>query len=170
MKIQHYRGLYALALTTCLIVGSLAHAETDEAVLEPAAFEKSVWDVSTALLTIDLIDALKAVRDTHDLIASKGAAPDIVVLFRSMSDKQVARAEQRGRMISPAIMEEAQGLFEALAALPGVKLQTDDRSSKLLREEYRPLISLIDDVYLALIAYQAQGYSLVPMYPLAGLR
>ena len=51
-----------------------------------------------------------------------------------------------------------------------MKLQTDDRSSKLLREEYRPLISLIDDVYLALIAYQTQGYSLVPIYPLAGLR
>ena len=51
-----------------------------------------------------------------------------------------------------------------------MRLQTDDRSAKLLRAEYRRVISLIDDVYLALIAYQAQGYSLVPIYPLAGLR
>ena len=170
MKIQHCRGVYALVLAVCLMFSFPIRAQADEATFDPQSYEKSVWDISTALLTADLIDALKAVRDTHDLIASKGADPDIVILFRSMSDKQVARAEQRGRMISPAIMDEAQKLFEALAALPGVKLQTDDRSSKLLREEYRPLISLIDDVYLALIAYQTQGYSLVPIYPLAGLR
>ena len=108
-----------LALVTCLMASATTHAETDGMVFEPAAFERSVWDISTALLTVDLIDALKAVRDTHDLIKSKGATPDMVVLFRSMSDKQVARAEQRGRMISPAIMEEARRLFAALAALPG---------------------------------------------------
>jgi hypothetical protein len=170
MKIERHRMVFAAAMAACLSQAAPVSAETESPTPAAQAYEKSVWDVSTALLTGDFIDALKAVRDTHDLIASKGATPDMVVLFRSMSPAQVARTEQRGKMIAPALIEESQTLLEELAKLPGVQLQTDARSLELLREEYRRVVSLIDDVYLALIAYQSQGYSLVTIYPLAGLR
>jgi hypothetical protein len=129
-----------------------------------------VWDVSTALHTGDLINALEAVRDTYDLIKSKGATPDIVVLFRSMSEAQVARTARREQMIAPALVDESRSLLAALEEMPGVRLETDARSLALLREEYRRQVSLIDDVYLALISYQSRGYSLVTIYPLAGVR
>ena len=170
MRIERHRTVFAAAMVACLSLAAPVSAETGDPALAAQVYEKSVWDVSTALLTGDLIDALKAVRDTHDLIESKGATPDIVVLFRSMSPAQVARTEQRGRMIAPALIAESQSLVEELAALPGVQLQTDARSLELLQEEYRRVVSLTDDVYMALISYQSQGYSLVTIYPLAGLR
>lgn len=164
MEYKHHRfAAFAIALMVCLSFLTAAHAES-------RVHEKSVWDVSTALLMGDFIDALKTVRDTHDLMVSKGATPDIVVLFRSMSVSQVTRTERFEQMIAPILIEESRTLLEQLAALPGVRLETDARSRPLLREEHQRIVTLIDDVYLALIAYQAEGYSLVTISPLAGRR
>lgn len=167
---QDQFAAFAVAVVACLSLAAPLRGESDSASPEEQVYEKSVWDVSTALLTGDLIDALEAVRDTHDLIKSKGATPDIVVLFRSMSDAQVARTARREQMIAPALVDESRNLLQALKDMPGVRLQTDARSLALLREEYRRQVSLIDDVYVALISYQSRGYSLVTMYPLAGVR
>ena len=166
MQFRHYRFVAVLVtIMACHSLVASARAESGSYAGDRHIHEKSVWDVSTALLTADFIEALKAVRHTHDLIESNGATPDIVVLFRSVSTAQVARTERLEQMVAPGLVAELRARLEELADLTGVRLQTDARSRALLREDYQRVVTLIDDVYAALITYQSEGYSLVTIYP-----
>jgi intracellular sulfur oxidation DsrE/DsrF family protein len=112
-----------------------------------------------------LANLLQYIDRTYGEVAAAGVAPQFVVGFRSKSSFFVTKGDDYVLEEDlPAMKKVEQGLQRLKER--GIVLEQCLFSAQLYEiepQDFLPQLDLVENGYIALIAYQARGYALVPM-------
>ena len=153
-----------VAFSISLTASSPAFAQ-EYAALKGVKSIKVVFDVRTGIPKVAALQ-LKLIRQTNkDLIAEK-KAPISTVVFLSQSVKLVSTNREGFTPEDLPLLDE---IAEGVAALAkdGIGLElclVAARFHKVDPASVLPEITKVENGYISIIGYQAQGYTLVPVY------
>ena len=153
-----------LALILMLPAAATAGAFTDARALGGLETVKVVVDVNVGepkllLKRIELIDA------TYTQLLDAGAKPVFVVAFRGPATRYVTRGEGHVKKEHLAVKKEVQGWISQFAE-NGFSLEQCSiaaRGQKVPPGDILPEITVVQNGYISLVAYQNRGYALLPM-------
>ena len=153
-----------VAFSISLTASSAALAQ-EYAALKGVTSTKVVFDVRTGIPKVAALQ-LKLIRQTNkDLIAEK-KAPISTVVFLSQSVKLVSSGREGFAPEDLPLLDE---IAEAVRDLSrdGIGLELCLFAAKIHKVEpasVLPEITKVENGYISIIGYQAQGYTLVPVY------
>lgn len=160
-RIERILSWAAAALIICSVGNALAADTDSDSQSDGKVWGKAVYDFRVLGGLTDFIDFMRGAIRTYDNIKTRGAEPDLVFILRSVSKQQAERMRMRSESYAPSIRAETETVLAELLALPGVRMIADDITHGLIDSAVKDQIQVVDDIYLELIQYQAQGYSLV---------
>ena len=108
---------------------------------------------------------MELIDDTYTQLIDAGIQPTFIVAFRGPATKYVTRGI---RYVSPenqAIKKEIQGWIEQFQE-NGISLEQcaiAARGQKVSYEDVLPQITVVQNSYISIVAYQNKGYALLPM-------
>ena len=141
-------------------------AEDTTAEEEPMV-RKVVWDINIRTTPQDLLIQLRAIRETYNDLVLREIEPDMVFLFRGGSVQWLAQQRRQRSGYSPQVIQEIIALLADFQKRPGVRMEADLVARELIQDEAKDLlpgIKPIQNGYVALIEYQAQGYGTISLY------
>lgn len=141
-------------------------AEDTTAEEEPMV-RKVVWDINIRTTPQDLLIQLRAIRETYNDLVLHEIEPDMVFLFRGGSVQWLAQQRRQRSGYSPQVIQEIIALLADFQKRPGVRMEADLVARELIQDEAKDLlpgIKPIQNGYVALIEYQAQGYGTISVY------
>jgi intracellular sulfur oxidation DsrE/DsrF family protein len=124
-----------------------------------AYFDVNIGEPGKLLIRLELIDT------TYRQLVAAGVKPTIVVGIRGKASYFFTRDENYVLDIDLPVKKKAAAWLERFAAL-GFRLEQCILAAGLHEidvEDFLPQLELVDNGYIAMIAYQARGYSFVPM-------
>lgn len=153
--------LLAISLLCGVSVVSAEEHEVPESI-EPtkAVFDFRMSDPKMAVLHLGLI------RQTYDALATANKNPDLVVVFIGPSVKLISKSKE-------GVSQEDQKVLDLIAktisdmSKDGIKLEVCLVAARIMNVDpasVLPEIKRVENGWIAEIEYQAQGYSLVPVY------
>jgi len=157
---------YVALLIAMLMVPdtALAHQFTDANALKGLKAVKVVCDVNVGDPKL-LLRRMELIDDTYTQLIDAGIQPTFVVAFRGPATKFVTRGT---RYVSPehyAIKREIKGWIGQFQE-NGFSLEQcaiAARGQKVSYEDVLPQITVVQNGYISIVAYQNRGYALLPM-------
>ena len=155
----------ALLIAILLVpVTALANQFSDANALGGLKTVKVVCDVNVGDPKL-LLRRMELIDDTYTQLIDAGIQPTIIVAFRGPATKYVTRGT---RYVSPehhAIKKEIQGWIDQFQE-NGFSLEQcaiAARAQKVSYEDVLPQITVVQNSYISIVAYQSRGYALLPM-------
>jgi intracellular sulfur oxidation DsrE/DsrF family protein len=155
----------ALLIAMLLVpVTALANQFTDTNALKGLKAVKVVCDVNVGDPKL-LLRRMELIDDTYTQLIDAGIQPTFVVAFRGPATKFVTRGT---RYVSPehhAIKKEIKGWIDQFQE-NGFSLEQcaiAARGQKISYEDVLPQITVVQNGYISIVAYQNRGYALLPM-------
>ena len=155
----------ALLIAMLLVpVTALANQLTDTKALKGLKAVKVVCDVNVGDPKL-LLRRMELIDDTYTQLIDAGIQPTFVVAFRGPATKFVTRGT---RYVSPehhAIKKEIKGWIDQFQE-NGFSLEQcaiAARGQKISYEDVLPQITVVQNGYISIVAYQNRGYALLPM-------
>ncbi len=155
----------ALLIAILLVpITTLATQFTDENALKGLKAVKVICDVNVGdpkllLRRIELID------ETYTQLIDAGIQPTFIVAFRGPATKFVTRGTGYVSPEDHAIKKEIQGWIDQFQE-NGFSLEQcaiAARSQKVSYDDILPQITVVQNGYISIVAYQNKGYALLPM-------
>ena len=143
---------------------TLANQFSDANALKGLKAVKVVCDVNVGEPKL-LLRRMELIDDTYTQLIDAGIQPTFIVTFRGPATKFVTRGT---RHVSPehhAIKKEIQGWIDQFQE-NGFSLEQcaiAARSQKVPYEDVLPQITVVQNSYISIVAYQNKGYALLPM-------
>jgi hypothetical protein len=166
------RPLGLLSLFVALHTGAALAAATGPATSGETAGEataagdqqmgKILWDIDLRATPGEFNVFIKAIRKTYDDLLQEGIEPNMVILFRGLAAHMSTSGS--GSSWAPKIRQENLRLIGELQELPGVVMEADQEAIRGASDEAKRLltkVSPVENVFLALIRYQSQGYHVI---------
>jgi len=155
----------ALLIAILLVpVTTLANQLTDANALKGLKAVKVVCDVNVGDPKL-LLRRMELIDDTYTQLIDAGIQPTFIVAFRGPATKYVTRGT---RYVSPehhAIKKEIQGWIDQFQE-NGFSLEQcaiAARGQKVSYDDVLPQITVVQNGYISIVAYQNKGYALLPM-------
>jgi intracellular sulfur oxidation DsrE/DsrF family protein len=155
----------ALLIAILLVpVISLANQRTDANALKGLKAIKVVCDVNVGDPKL-LLRRMELIDETYTQLIDAGIQPTFIVAFRGPATKYVTRGTG---YVSPdyhAIKKEIQGWIVQFKE-NGFSLEQcaiAARGQKVSYEDVLPQITVVQNGYISIVAYQNRGYALLPM-------
>ena len=129
------------------------------------ANSRAVFDVRTSDAK-SLLFILKVVEETRAEIVERRAEPHFVLAFRGGTLPLLTAQPKADTAAEKAILEEVRERLTELRR-KGVQLEACNVAARLFKIREADLadsLTLVSNSLVSLIAYQNQGYALVPMY------
>jgi intracellular sulfur oxidation DsrE/DsrF family protein len=145
-------------------VTTLANQLTDANAIKGLKAVKVVCDVNVGDPKL-LLRRMELIDETYTQLVDAGIQPTFIVAFRGPATKYVTRGT---RYVAPehhAIKKEIQGWIDQFQE-NGFSLEQcaiAARAQKVLYEDVLPQITVVQNSYISIVAYQNKGYALLPM-------
>ncbi len=145
-------------------VTTIANQFSDANALKGLKAVKVVCDVNVGDPKL-LLRRMELIDDTYTQLIDAGIQPTFIVAFRGPATKYVTRGT---RYVSPehhAIKKEIQGWIDQFQK-NGFSLEQcaiAARAQKVSYEDVLPQITVVQNSYISIVAYQSKGYALLPM-------
>ena len=147
-----------------LPVNTFANQPTDASALKDLTTVKVICDVNVGdpkllLRRIELID------QTYTQLIDAGIQPSFVVAFRGPASKYVTKGTGHVASENHSIKKEIQGWITQFHE-NGFSLEQcaiAARGQKVSYGDVLPQITIVQNGYISIIAYQNKGYALLPM-------
>jgi len=155
----------ALLLAILLLpIMALADQFTDANALKGLKIVKVICDVNVGdpkllLRRIELID------ETYTQLIDAGIQPSFIVAFRGPATKFVTHGSAYVPREHQAVKKEIQGWIVQFHE-NGFSLEQcaiAARSQKVSYDDFLPQITVVQNGYISIVAYQNKGYALLPM-------
>ena len=156
---------FVLALSLLLFpVGIFANQLTNVNALKGLKNVKVICDVNVGdpkllLRRIELID------ETYTQLIDAGVKPSVVVAFRGPATKYVTRGTGHVPHEDQAIKKEIQGWIGQFSEneISLEQCAIAARGQKVPYDDLLPQITVVQNGYISIVAYQNKGYALLPM-------
>ena len=145
-------------------VATLADQLTDANALKGLKAVKVVCDVNVGDPKL-LLRRMELIDETYTQLIDAGIQPTFIVAFRGPATKYVTRGT---RYVSPehhAIKKKIQGWIDQFQK-NGFSLEQcaiAARGQKVSYDAVLPQITVVQNSYISIVAYQNKGYALLPM-------
>ncbi len=145
-------------------VTTFANQLTDANAIKGLKAVKVVCDVNVGDPKL-LLRRMELIDETYTQLVDAGIQPTFIVAFRGPATKYVTRGT---RYVTPehhAIKKEIQGWIDQFQE-NGFSLEQcaiAARAQKVLYEDVLPQITVVQNSYISIVAYQNKGYALLPM-------
>ena len=126
---------------------------------------KVYFDMKTATPQ-KLENRLMWISDTHDKLVKNGVKTEFVIGFRNQASYYVTKGDDYVFEEELAIKEKIHSWIKKFKKL-GMVMEQCAISARLYDiepEDFFPEIQVVQSSYVSIIAYQAKGYALFPMY------
>jgi len=153
--------LIAMLLVTAI---ALANQFTDANALKGLKAVKVVCDVNVGDPKL-LLRRMELIDDTYTQLIDAGIQPTFVIVFRGPATNFITRGT---RYVSPehhAIKKEIKGWIDQFQE-NGFSLEQcaiAARGQKVSYKDLLPQITVVQNGYISIVAYQNKGYALLPM-------
>ena len=156
---------FVLLLSILLLpVGAFANQFTNVNALKGLTTVKVICDVNVGdpkllLRRIELID------ETYTQLIDAGVKPSFIVAFRGPATKYVTRGTGYVNQEHQSIKKEIQGWIGQFAE-NGISLEQcaiAAHGQKVAFDDLLPQITIVQNGYISIVAYQNKGYALLPM-------
>jgi uncharacterized protein len=155
----------ALLIAILLVpVTTLANQLTDANALKGLKAVKVVCDVNVGDPKL-LLRRMELIDDTYTQLIDAGIQPTFIVAFRGPATRYVTRGTGYVSPDHHAIKKEIQGWIEQFQE-NGFSLELcaiAARGQKVLYDDVLPQITVVQNGYISIVAYQTKGYALLPM-------
>lgn len=124
-----------------------------------AYFDVNIGEPDKLLIRLELIDT------TYRQLVAAGVKPTFVIAIRGKASSFFTRGEDYVLDIDLPAKKKAAAWLERFAA-NGFRLEQCNLAAGLYEidvDDFLPQLRIVDNGYIAMIAYQARGYSFVPM-------
>ena len=147
-----------------LPIMALANQFTDANALKGLKIVKVICDVNVGDPKL-LLRRMELIDETYTQLIDAGIQPSFIVAFRGPATKFVTRGSAYVPREHQAVKKEIQGwifqfhengfsLEQCAIAARGQKVSYDD---------FLPQITVVQNGYISIVAYQNKGYALLPM-------
>lgn len=153
-----------LSLIMILPVLATAGVFTDTQALEGLTTVKVVVDVNVGEPKL-LLRRIELIDETYTQLLDAGVQPVFVVAFRGPATRYVTRGEAHVAQEHLAVKKKIQGWVGQFAE-NGFSLQQcaiAARGQKVPPGDILPEITVVQNGYISLVAYQNKGFALLPM-------
>ena len=154
----------ALLIALLLPAMTLAAQWTDADALKGLKAVKVVCDVNVGDPKL-LLRRLEIIDDTYTQLIDAGIQPTFIVAFRGPATKYVTRGTGYVAPEHRAIKKEIQGWIDQFHE-NGFTLEQcaiAARAQKVSYDDLLPQITVVQNGYISIVAYQNRGYALLPM-------
>lgn len=153
-----------IAILLMVPVTTLANQLTDANAIKGLKAVKVVCDVNVGDPKL-LLRRMELIDETYTQLVDAGIQPTFIVAFRGPATKYVTRGT---RYVTPehhAIKKEIQGWIDQFQE-NGFSLEQcaiAARGQKVSYDDVLPQITVVQNSYISIVAYQNKGYALLPM-------
>lgn len=143
-----------------------ADRQDDAIALKGLTSGKVVWDINTTS-PAKLALYLGVIRETYDDLVRQGVTPEMVFAFRGESLRIISTEHDPITLDAmPGIQESAKIIYEMMLR-PGVRMEACSIAARIFEVDTELIVHGIRPVgntFVSLIAYQAKGYAVIPIY------
>lgn len=153
-----------IAILLMVPVTTLANQLTDANAIKGLKAVKVVCDVNVGDPKL-LLRRMELIDETYTQLVDAGIQPTFIVAFRGPATKYVTRGTRYVTREHHAIKKEIQGWVDQFQE-NGFSLEQcaiAARAQKVLYEDVLPQITVVQNSYISIVAYQNKGYALLPM-------
>ena len=125
---------------------------------------KIVCDVNVGKAKL-LLRRLELIDETYSQLIDAGVTPTVVVTFRGGASLYVTRGGQYVDAKDAGIKKEIQGWIDQFSQ-HGFRIEQcaiAAKAQKVDPDDFLPAVTVVQNGYISLVAYQARGYALLPM-------
>ena len=142
----------------------LAGGHENRNVLSGLTSLKIVCDVNVGDAEL-LLRRLELIDETYSQLLDAGVTPTIVVAFRGGASRYVTRGKGYVKDMNLEVKKEIQEIIELFHS-NGLQMEQcaiAARAYKIDPADFLPAITVVQNGYVSLAAYQARGYAFLPM-------
>ena len=156
----------SIALTFLLLLPSMLFAGTPDnrAALADLTSVKIVCDVNVGKAKL-LLRRLELIDETYSQLLDAGITPMVVVAFRGGASRYVTTGDKYVGAEDLGTKREIQGWINQFSR-HGFRLEQcaiAAKTQKMAPADVMPAVTVVENGYVSLVAYQARGYALLPM-------
>jgi intracellular sulfur oxidation DsrE/DsrF family protein len=125
---------------------------------------KIVCDVNVGEAKL-LLRRLELIDETYSQLIDAGVSPTIVVAFRGGASRYVTNGDKYVSAEDAAIKKEVQGWLVQFKQ-HGFRLEQcaiAAKAWKVDQADFVPAVTVVQNGYISLVAYQSRGYAFLPM-------
>lgn len=125
---------------------------------------KMVCDVNVGEAKL-LLRRLELIDETYSQLIDAGVTPTIVVAFRGGASLYVTRGGRYVDAKDAGIKKEIQGWIDQFSQ-HGFRIEQcaiAAKAQKVDPADFLPAVTVVQNGYISIVAYQARGYALLPM-------
>jgi intracellular sulfur oxidation DsrE/DsrF family protein len=153
-----------IAILTLIPSMLCAGSVDDKVALADLSSVKIICDVNVGEAKL-LLRRLELIDETYSQLLDAGVKPTFVVAFRGGASQFVTRGDGYVTPEAVQIKKEIQGWVDQFRQ-HGFRLEQCAIAAKALKvdpEDILPAISIVQNGYISIVAYQARGYALLSM-------
>jgi intracellular sulfur oxidation DsrE/DsrF family protein len=157
---KHHLIVLLLLLPSLLYAGDL----DDKHALADLTSVKIVCDVNVGEAKL-LLRRLELIDETYSQLIDAGVSPTIVVAFRGGASRYVTNGDKYVSAEDVAIKKEVQGWLVQFKQ-HGFRLEQcaiAAKAWKVDQADFVPAVTVVQNGYISLVAYQSRGYAFLPM-------
>ena len=157
---KHHLIVLLLLLPSLLYAGDL----DDKHALADLTSVKIVCDVNVGEAKL-LLRRLELIDETYSQLIDAGVSPTIVVAFRGGASRYVPNGDKYVSAEDAAIKKEVQGRLVQFKQ-HGFRLEQcaiAAKAWKVDQADFVPAVTVVQNGYISLVAYQSRGYAFLPM-------
>jgi intracellular sulfur oxidation DsrE/DsrF family protein len=157
---KHHLIVLLLLLPSLLYAGDL----DDKHALADLTSVKIVCDVNVEEAKL-LLRRLELIDETYSQLIDAGVSPTIVVAFRGGASRYVTNGDKYVSAEDVAIKKEVQGWLVQFKQ-HGFRLEQcaiAAKAWKVDQADFVPAVTVVQNGYISLVAYQSRGYAFLPM-------
>jgi intracellular sulfur oxidation DsrE/DsrF family protein len=157
---KHHLIVLLLLLPSLLYAGDL----DDKHALADLTSVKIVCDVNVGEAKL-LLRRLELIDETYSQLIDAGVSPTIVVAFRGGASRYVTNGDKYVSAEDAAIKKEVQGWLVQFKQ-HGFRLEQcaiAAKAWKVDQADFVPAVTVVQNGYISLVAYQSRGYAFLPM-------
>jgi intracellular sulfur oxidation DsrE/DsrF family protein len=157
---KHRLILFLLVWPSLLYAGSI----DDKHALADLTSVKIVCDVNVGEAKL-LLRRLELIDETYSQLLDAGVEPTIVVAFRGGASRFLTKGDASLNAEDAGAKREIQGWVDQFKQ-HGFRLEQcaiAAKAWKIDRGDFISTVTVVQNGYISLVAYQARGYSLLPM-------
>ncbi|MBI9082376.1 MAG: DsrE family protein [Desulfobacterales bacterium] len=155
-----------IVMTLFLLLPSMLLAGTpdNKPALADLTTVKIICDVNVGAAKL-LLRRLELIDETYSQLLDAGVIPVVVVAFRGGASRYVTQGNKYVEAKDAGTKREIQGWINQFSQ-HGFRLEQcaiAARAQKVDPADFMPVVTVVQNGYISIVAYQARGYSFLPM-------